>query len=82
MNVRQPRVNYLLSLEHQPVLYRLKVATDIKPMRDDIRFSYVLSGPFARHEETWRSERMKLARFGFTRIQASYTHLMGSLLPG
>lgn len=24
---------------------------------------------------------MKLARFGFTRIQASYTHLMGSLLP-
>lgn len=49
-------------------------------MQDDTRFGYVLSGPFARHGENGVLDRMKLIRFGFTWIQASYTHLMGSLL--
>lgn len=80
MNFRQPRVNYQLSLDHQPVLYRLKVATGIKSMRDDARLSYALSRPFARHEEIENIIDMKLIRFGFIGIQASHTHLMGTRL--
>lgn len=49
-------------------------------MQDHTRFGYVLSGLFACHGENGVLDRLKLIRFGFTWIQASYTHLMGSLL--